>query len=444
MTRASRLGVAVALASALFLAGGLGLFRNLSTEPGTPVAQPGADALLGAPVIATGTLSQTITSLQGRLRGDPGDWRSFASLGLAYVAEARITADPSYFPKAEGVLDRSLALESTDNYQAMVGMGALSLARHDFAGALDWGERAKAIDPYSVAVYGVIGDALNELGRYEAAFRTFQEMENTKPGVAAYSRTSYALELRGDITGAIRAMEAARDASASPNDVAWAEYQLGELYFNSGQLDEAERAYRLGANADPAYVPPHAGLAKVAWARGRIEEAIQGYIWVTQRYPLPEYVIALGDLYGVSGRTEEAEQQYALVRAEEKLFEANGVNVDLELALFDADHGSPRIGLAAARAEWARRHSVFVADALGWALYRTGAHAEAAIYARQAMRLGTRNALFMFHAGMIQLKLGHETVAQTLLSRALATNPHFSILYAPAAQRMLAKLGGAV
>ena len=41
--------------------------------------------------------------------------RVTASLGLAYVQEARITADPSYYPKAEGVLRRSIALDRKDN-----------------------------------------------------------------------------------------------------------------------------------------------------------------------------------------------------------------------------------------------------------------------------------------------------------------------------------------
>ena len=59
------------------------------------------------------------------------------------------------------------------------------------------------------------------------------------------------------------------------------------------------------------------------------------------------------------------------------------------------------------------------------------------------MALGTHNALFYFHAGMIELKLGHRDAARTLLARALDTNPHFSIQHAPEAARTLAALGGA-
>jgi Tfp pilus assembly protein PilF len=116
------------------------------------------------------------------------------------------------------------------------------------------------------------------------------------------------------------------------------------------------------------------------------------------------------------------------------------VNVDLELALFDADHGDPVGALAAARAEWGRRQSVHVADAYAWALYANGRYARASTLSERALALGTRNALFLFHAGMIRLELGDEQGAARYLSAALATNPNFSIQHADAAAMTLARL----
>jgi tetratricopeptide (TPR) repeat protein len=237
-------------------------------------------------------------------------------------------------------------------------------------------------------------------------------------------------------------MQAAEEAAGTPSDSAWASFQLGELYFNSGQVGKAAEAYHRGSELAPEYVPPLAGLAKVAWAKGDVDRAISLFTEVVQRYPSPEYVIALGDLYAVHGEQALADQQYALVRAEHELFAANGVNIDLELALFDADHGAPADALAAAREEWARRQSINVADALGWALFANGRYAEAARYATKALALGTRNASFMFHAGMIQLRSGNDDAARELLRGTLATNPNFSILYAQTAKDALAKLEG--
>ncbi len=439
MRRVGRIGLAAVLGMLLFTVGGIGLLRGSSLDPPAERLAPGTAALL-RPVGAGDSLSQAIASLQERLRAVPGDWRAFANLGLAYVQQARVSADPSYYPKAQGVLERSLRLHVDANFEANVGMGALALARHDFASALEWGDRARVVNPYNGNVYGVIGDAQVELGRYHDAFATFQTMVDTRPNLASYARVSYARELEGDVHGAVAAMRMAARAAGTPQDAAWASYQLGELYFASGRPALAEAAYRRGVELAPDYVPPRAGLAKVAWAGGRVHRAIRGYTWVVERFPSPEYVIALGDLYEASGRPRPAERQYALVRAEERLFRANGVNVDLELALFDADHGRPVDALAAARAEWSRRDSINVADALGWALYANGRYREAAPYARRALSLGTRNALFMFHAGMTQLRLGHRGAARELLSDALATNPHFSILWGSVARRTLAGL----
>jgi tetratricopeptide (TPR) repeat protein len=431
---------AAALAIALLLAGGIGLLRRgaLADGPGAPPA-PRADSLL-APAIG-GSLDETIANLQARLRQLPTDWRSFATLGLAYVQQARVTADPSYYPKAQGVLARSLRIDRSDNYEAMVGMAALAAARHDFGQALRWGEQAKAIDPYNGNVYGVIGDAQVELGRYHDAFATFQTMVDTLPSVASYARVSYARELMGDVPGAIRAMRSAQELAGTPADAAWASYQVGELAFNEGKLRAARDAYRRGTELDPEYVPPFAGLAKVDWAEGKIRQAIAGYTDVVARYPSPEYVIALGDLYTVAGQPDQAAKQYALLHVEERLFRSAGVNLDLEFALFRADHGEPVGALEAARAEWHRRHSVIVADAYAWALYRNGRLPEAWTYERKAMALGYRSALFDFHAGMIRLAQGSRDAARRYLRSSIALNPHFSILHAPEAARTLARLG---
>ncbi len=442
MTRTAKIVTVAVLAVTLFGVAGLGAFRSLHAE--TPAAAPASPADPNALLAPAGAgLDAIIARLQARLTAAPDDWKSFAYLGLAYVQQARVTADPTYYPKAEGVLETSMRLQPHGNEEALVGLAALAAARHDFAGALRDGERARALDPYDANVYGVIGDAQLELGRYPAAFATFQKMVDLKPNLSSYARVSYARELKGDVAGALGAMSYARDVAGTPADVAWASYQIGELYFNSGRPDEARSAYRRGLEADPSYVPNEAGLAKVAWAAGDVQAAVAGYRRVVQRYPAPEHVIALGDLYASLGETSQAQQQYALVRAEETLFRANGVNIDLELALFDADHGDPVGALRAARAEWGRRHSIHVADAYAWALYANGRYPQAATMSDRARALGTHNALFFFHAGMIQLRLGHRDAARTLLARALTTNPHFSILHAPEAARTLAGIGGA-
>ena len=424
--RIKRVGIVIGVAVALLLAGGIGLLTNTKSSAEIPPA----------PVPIDASPSQILTALQTRLAAVPRDWSAWASLGSLYVQTARRTGDPSFYPKAQGALERSLELKP-GNPGALIGMSSLAAARHDFSGALRWAQQGVEAAPHNASAYGVEGDALVELGRYTEAFATFQRMIDIRPDLSSYARASYARELQGDVPGAIADMNLALQAASSPADAAWADYQLGELWFNSGRIDRAQAAYARSAAQDPTYVPAREGLAKVAAAQGKYARAISLYTWVTDHMPLPQYVIELTDVYTAAGRAQDASQEAALLSVEERLARANGVNLDLEQATYDADHGHAGAALTAARAEWNRRHSVLVADALAWALYANGHYAEAKSYSVRALALGTRNALMWFHRGMIERALGHRAEARDALARALAINSHFSIRWAPVATHIL-------
>jgi tetratricopeptide (TPR) repeat protein len=433
--------LALALAAVLFVAGTLFPVG----DDDRPVAQASGHStgLLLAPAADRRGLDATVTRLEERVGAVPDDWRAWASLGLAYLQQNRVTADPSFYLKAEDALARSLELNEADNFQGMLGMGALALARHDFAAGLEWGRRARDINPYNAQVRAVIGDALVELGRYEAAGRAFQTMIDLRPDLSSYARVSYFRELHGDVSGAIEAMASAVDTGGSGEDSAWAAYQLGELYFTTGRVAEAKREFTKGAWLAPDYFLPKVGLAKVAAARGHYRFATRLLSGVVERYPAPEYVILLGDVYQHAGRPAEAAAQYDLVRTIDKLYTASGVNTDLETALFDADHGvNLDDAVRRARAEYRHRRSIHVADALAWTLYAKGRYGRAKHFSRVSLRLGTRDARLLFHAGMIDFRLGRDAGARRHLSSALSVNPNFSFVHARVARRTLTHLGG--
>jgi Flp pilus assembly protein TadD len=117
-----------------------------------------------------------------------------------------------------------------------------------------------------------------------------------------------------------------------------------------------------------------------------------------------------------------------------------GVDVDLELALFEADHGDPARAVAMAQAAYDRRPTIYGADGLAWALYRGGDYAAAWPRSQEALRLGTRDALLYFHAGMIADALGDTDAARAHLQQALDINPAFSLVHAATARETLAAL----
>jgi tetratricopeptide (TPR) repeat protein len=426
-------GAAVAAALTLLLGG------VFATDPAArPPARP-APAVLAERAFAgfsPGNTEAEILRLRDEAR-ETDTAQAYALLGLAYQQRAREIADTRDYARSERALRAALERDRASVY-ALGGLGSLALSRHRFREALGYGRRAQTLSRTTARTYGVIGDALVELGRYGEAFRAYERMATLKPGLSAYARIAHARELRGDWAGAVRAMELAVDAAGSqPEPLAWTRVQLGKLHFSRGRLGAAAREYRAALAAFPGYVQALDALARVEAARGRLGRAIELERDAVERSPLPELVGYLGDLYDARGRPGLAREQYKLVRVIERVLVANGVRTDLETALFDVDHGV-RLEAALARAQRAHheRPSVQADDVLSWALARTGRCGRALRYSKRALRLGTLDAPTYFHRGMIERCLGRHADARRWFRSALALNPHFSLKWSPVARRL--------
>ncbi|GIG59584.1 hypothetical protein Lfu02_39560 [Longispora fulva] len=401
----------------------------MSVDPPAPAGRPAGPAV------------DPVARAERRVADVPGDWKTLADLGLTYVERARATADPGYYPRAQSALERSVAVRADDNAPAELGFAALAAARHDFDGALRRADRALAADGYLAAAYGVRADALIELGRYDEGFAAVQRMVDLRPDASSYARASYTWELRGDPGRARSALEMALRAAPDSASTSFALYQLGELAFGTGDLDGAGKRFDEGLARAPGDVTLRVGRARVLAARGRTEQSLADYSAAVTRLPNPTWLTEYGDLLAANGQPDKARAQYDLVRASQRLLAGQGVNTDLELALFDSDHGAPAAALESARAAYAARRSVFAADALAWALHVNGRSAEALPLAREAQRLGTRSALLAYHLGVIEAATGDREGARTHLETALKLNEHFSALHAPRARAALATLG---
>ncbi len=401
------------LAVALTIAA-TGLLGGTDARTPTSPSSAGRAGPAGVDPAALRDRDNLIGTLQARLRSTPKDQRSWSTLALAYVEQARVTADPTYYGKAGAALARARALAPHDSVM-YAATATLEAARHEFTQALRDSGRALQVNPYSAVAEAIRADALTELGRYDAALRAAHRADDLDPGPSTFARLSYQAELRGDLPEAARLMRLSqRESGTSASSYAFATFHLGELARAAGQPALAAHHYRNALDADPTYMPALAGVARLEVARGDLAAAVRDYTRVVQRLPLTEYVVELGELYQATGRQQLADEQYAVATASARLFAANGVTTDLETAVFEADHGSPADALAAARTEWSRRHSIHTADALAWALHASGKDRKALSYARQANALGTRDARIVFHLGAIEAANHLPAAAATL------------------------------
>jgi len=112
-----------------------------------------------------------------------------------------------------------------------------------------------------------------------------------------------------------------------------------------------------------------------------------------------------------------------------------------DLAYFYADHQRHLDeAVALAEREAAARHDIYTLETLAWTEFQTGRYAEADRAMTRALALGTRDALLLYHAGMIARGVGDRPRAAHYLALALETNPYFHVLHAGEARRILRSL----
>ena len=409
---------------------GIGIGRFLTYEPSS---QQGT---------LRPSLDESLPSLEQRVEADPTDVEGWQALGTAYVQRAAEIGDPSFYDLAERAFDQADQL-SPGEAETLLGRGSLALALHRFPEALELGMQVVSALPTSADALAVLVDAQVEMGRYDEAEESLQRMLDLRPGLPALARASYLRELYGDLPGAIEAMIRAEAAGSSPFEIANVTTLLGDLHFSRGDLAAAGAAYDRALRASPDTVVAEVGRARVTAAGGDVEEAVELLKAVVDRFPAPEAVILLGDLQSRLGRTADAAESYSLVDAIAVLQQDAGQIVDLEMAVFEADRGvDPGKAVELARRAYDERpDAVYPADALAWALFRSG-DAEAAVAPmEQALRLGSTDPLVRFHAAEVFYALGDTERARTELQRALAGTSWFSFRHHDRAVALAEDLG---
>ena len=95
--------------------------------------------------------------------------------GLEEQSLARRTGEPTHYTRSERALRQALAQDPND-VRALIGLASLANTRHHFREGLALARRVRSLAPDMALAYGVMGDALVELGRFEAGYRAYEKM----------------------------------------------------------------------------------------------------------------------------------------------------------------------------------------------------------------------------------------------------------------------------
>ena len=437
MSRTSLVSVAMV---ALIAAVGYGTLRDTPTaaarwQPvvGTP----------GGPSSSRTDLARSASALRATLAADPGEPGASVALATVLLRLARVDANAALAQEAESVV-RTALIRDPGDYQTQRMLATVSLSQHRFQDAIAEASRTRDRNPDDAWNYGALGDAHLELGHYEDAREAYDTMMAIRPSAQAYARVSHGFELSGDLERALAAMRMATEATSphDPESLAWHQTQLGHLYAEMGQLDDADQAFRHAEFSFPGHPYAAAGRIRVAAANGRLAEALALARDFYAGHENPELAAQIGDLHGALGDSRQADRFYEEAERLERQGWALEEPQPAALARLLAERGlKTDTAVELAEQAAAHRQDIPTEDTLAWAYYRAGRLDEAGAAAARALRTGTRDRRVLYHAAAIRYALGDTAYARVLVDAALDGHPTFDLVNAPGARALRDELG---
>jgi tetratricopeptide (TPR) repeat protein len=403
------------------------------TGTGAPTAEQSRVLCLAEPGGAS-PADQDLRTAQGKARLLAAKSDEWVAVGRQWVRKARQAADPGFYVNVSGCA--AVALELEAGFVPALALRTLVLMNdHAFDEARLLAEDILGREPENLVALGTLSDALLELGRYDEAAEAAQRQMSARPGMAAYARGSYIRWLRGDTDEAkifIRDALIGRDAR-DPEPAAWTFVEAATIFWHQGDYDGADAVFAEALKWVPDYPSALVGRARIAMAKGRPGIAVELLEKAYRLRPLAETAWLLGDAHEMRGDGTAAAEAY------DSAVQQGRRGDRLTLALFYATKDREvEEALRLVGGERAARGGVYVDDVYAWALYRARRLPEARAASERAIRLGTKDARLLYHAGAIRIASGDESAGRKLVRRALALNPHFDRTGAAEARRLLA------
>jgi tetratricopeptide (TPR) repeat protein len=380
-------------------------------------------------------------------QSDPSDQITLRMLAAQYMQRFRERYDLTDVTRAAAAARRSLLLQPQGNTAAHLALASSQLAYHDFPEALQQERAAVAGEPFNRNSRAQVASVLMELGRYSKAHAELagivddptQEDPTVDAVRARYDELTGELEAaRALIARAILTTDSITDSPAY--DRSWFHMRAAQLAFEDGDFRNADAEFATALQLFPDNAMALMFQAKMYRAQRRWRETLAAATRSADLYPLPQTLGYEADAQRALGMSSQARATDALIDAEKRLFDSQGIN-DRLLANYYAQRGVHLdSALLAARSDYRKRgDEVYSDDTMAWTLARMGRWQEARRFAVAATRLGAQDSEVQFHAGVIALHNGFAAEGRSRLRAALATNPQFDPFEAPQARALLAK-----
>jgi tetratricopeptide (TPR) repeat protein len=391
-------------------------------------------ALAMAKTTGTTRVDTLIAAAQKAIEKNPGKADFYVSLGQLWVRKAREAADPGFYLNANACADLALDIApGTRDGEALRGLVLLN--NHRFLDAADQAERVLAKDKANLVALSILSDAKLELGDYDAATKAAQAMNDIKPNLPAYVRAAHLKWLRGDGDGAKELVKHAYDArdERELEPAAWVLVQGAMMFWDEGDYDGADKGFDVALKDETDYPPALVGKGRVAMAKGEFKRAVDYLDKAYKESPLVETAWLLGDAREGAGDHSGAEAAYAEVVKRGR--QSDGRTLAQFYATKNRDAAE---AVKLAEAEKQVRDDIYTEDAIAWALYRAGRFVEAKAASDKALRLGTKEARLVYHAGAIAIASGDKAGGEKLVKEALERNPKFDATGAAEAAKLVA------
>jgi len=378
---------------------------------------------------------ETVAKLMQKIQEKPEDPEPRVQLAQAYMQEARVTGDHQYYDMAALRLLNSVLKKDPNQFEALCFKSMVLLSQHHFSEGLEMADKAVSINSYNAFVYGLVIDGNVELGNYDEAVKNSDKMVSIRPDLSSYSRISYLREIYGDNEGAIEAMKMAVSAGfPGLEQTSWCRTQLGKLYENKGDLENAKLQYEIALSQRPDYAYAYAGEARIEKYNKNYKQAISDIKKAQSLVNDYGFYDELSELYKLNGETDKAKQTAEeLIKKLSKDAETGnsddqiGHYADKELAYAYLKTGNNDKALEHALIEYNRRpNNIDVNEALAWVNYKMGNVKDADKYISVALKTNSQNPTLLCQAGIIKSKNGDKEKGNLLIKKGISLDPYLS------------------